>query len=630
MGFKPTLEQIEVINAAKTGQDLIVQALAGTGKTTTLKLLAEALSDKTGTYIAFNRAIVDEARTKFPSNVNCKTAHSLAFASVGYRYKERIDNSQRVTFNQMANWMDAPKIAFKHGKADHQLDSDQVARLVMQCVTNFCKSVDAELSEKHVEVPFLLSLDKRQTKAFIIKIIPLAQKSWSDLQATDGFLKFSHDHYLKMWQLSAPKIKGDFILFDEAQDADPVMLSIIESQRNVQKIFCGDQYQAIYEWRGAKNALENVTAKKTLWLTQSFRFGDAIADEANDILDFLNASVSVVGLSSIISSVAKVQNPRAILCRTNAGVIKHVMEELEKRRKVAVIGRTQELIEFAEACGQLQKGLRTGHPELAPFHSWFEAREYSENYPEEAQELRSMVDLVDRFGVQPLISALKNVVPEDGADVLISTAHKAKGREWKSVKLAGDFLHPQDMEIEDLRLAYVSVTRAIETLDMSEWALIQPLEDRANYAPRISEPEIDIADNPLEIETNRAERHGQKWSYNEDLVLVQDAIKGKSISSIAVQSGRSESALESRLAKWLLYASIDVPNATSSTTSFNGEEWNDSKEDTFLELWDSGSDIDEIAAELEVSVNRIAVLIIKHDLVEIDDAFIDAVEEFYS
>ena len=70
MGFKPTLEQIEVINAAKTGQDLIVQALAGTGKTTTLKLLAEALSDKTGTYIAFNRAIVDEARTKFPSNVN--------------------------------------------------------------------------------------------------------------------------------------------------------------------------------------------------------------------------------------------------------------------------------------------------------------------------------------------------------------------------------------------------------------------------------------------------------------------------------------------------------------------------------------------------------------------------------
>jgi hypothetical protein len=630
MAVKPTKEQVEVINAAKSGQDLIVQALAGTGKTTTLKLLAEALSDKTGTYIAFNRSIVDEARTKFPSNVNCKTAHSLAFASVGYKYKERIDNSQRVTFNQMANWMDAPKIAFKHGKADHQLDSDQVARLVMQCVTNFCKSVDVEVSEEHVEVPFLMSLDKRQTEAFIKRIIPLAQKSWNDLQATDGFLKFSHDHYLKMWQLASPKIKGDFILFDEAQDADPVMLSIIESQKNVQKIFCGDQYQAIYEWRGAKNALENVTAMKTLWLTQSFRFGDAIADEANDILDFLDASVSVIGLPSISSSVAKVTNPRAILCRTNAGVIKHVMEELEKRRKVAVIGRTQELIDFAEACGQLQKGQRTGHPELAPFQSWFEVREYSDNYPEDAQELRSMVDLVDRFGVQPLISALKNVVPEEGADVLISTAHKAKGREWKTVKLAGDFLHPQDMEVEDLRLAYVSVTRAIETLDMSEWSLIQPLEDRANYVPKNVEVEIETEEDSLEPEISRPDRHGQKWSYDEDLVLVEDAIRGHSISSIAVKSERSETAIEARLAKWLLHVSIDVPNATSSTTSFNGDDWDESKEDIFLDLWDSGADIDEIAAELEVSVFRIAILIIKHDLVEIDDAFVDAVEEFYS
>jgi energy-coupling factor transporter ATP-binding protein EcfA2 len=630
MALQPTLEQKRVIEAAKTGQDLIVQALAGTGKTTTLKLLAEALSNKTGTYIAFNKAIVDEARTKFPSNVNCKTAHSLAFASVGFKYKSRIDTAQRVTFSQMANWMDAPKIAFKHGKADHQLDSDQVARLVMQSVTNFCKSVDSEISEVHVEVPFLLSLDKKQTRAFINKIIPLAQKAWTDLQQTDGFLKFSHDHYLKMWQLASPKIKGDFILFDEAQDADPVMLSIIEAQRNVQKIFCGDQYQAIYEWRGAKNALENVPANKTLWLTQSFRFGDAIADEANDILDFLDATVSVVGLPSISSRVEKLQNPSAILCRTNAGVIKHLMEELQKGRKVAVLVRTQELMDFADACGQMQKGNRSGHPELAPFQTWFEVREYSDNYPEEAQELKSMVDLVDRFGVEPLIRALKKIVPEDEAEVLISTAHKAKGREWKSVKLAGDFLHPQDMEVEDLRLAYVSVTRAIEFLDMSEWALIQPLEDRAKNGQIVSVSEdIDLA-NPIDGEKQRSERHGQKWSYSEDLEFVESAIKGTSISSLATKFLRSETALQARLAKWLLHVSIDVPNATSSTTSFNGEEWDDSKLDIFLDLWDSGSEIDEMAVELDVSVFRIAILIIQNDLVEIDESFLDAVEEFYS
>jgi hypothetical protein len=478
-------------------------------------------------------------------------------------------------------------------------------------------------------VPFPLSLDKKQSTAFISKVIPLAQKAWEDLKLKEGFLNYKHDYYLKMWQLASPRIKGDFILFDEAQDADPVMLSIIEAQKNVQKIFCGDQYQAIYEWRGAKNALENVTAMKTLWLTQSFRFGEAIADEANDVLNFLDAKVSVVGLSSIASRVEKILNPTAILCRTNAGVIKNVMQELEKNRKVAVIGRTKDLISFVEACDQLQKGLRTSHPELAPFLSWSEAREYSENYPEEAQELKSMVDLVDRFGVQPLLRALKEVVTEGESDVLISTAHKAKGREWKSVKLAGDFLHPQDMEIEDLRLAYVSVTRAIEILDMSEWSMIQPLEDRENSLASKSDQPSRNATESSTIQTTEPERHGQKWDYEEDLSLVQKIISGETISQIALESGRKESAIEARLAKWLLHVSTDVTNATTSRANFNGVDWDDSKDDLLFELWESDTDIEEIADELDVSVFKIALLLIQYEAVEIDDAFVDAIEDFY-
>ena len=628
MALTPTHEQILVIEAAKSGADLIVQALAGTGKTTTLKLLAEALSNKKGTYIAFNTSIVSEAKTKFPSNVNCRTAHSLAFAAVGFKFKERIDNSKRVTFRQIANWMDAPKIAFQYGKTGHVLESDRVAQLVMQCVSNYCKSIETEISNIHVEVPFPLSLDKKQSAAFITRVVPLAQRAWEDLKLKEGFLNFKHDYYLKMWQLASPRINGDFILFDEAQDADPVMLSIIEAQKNVQKIYCGDQYQAIYEWRGAKNALENVTAMKTLWLTQSFRFGEAIADEANDVLNFLDAKVSVVGLSSISSRVQKVLNPTAILCRTNAGVIKNVMHELEKNRKVAVIGRTKDLINFVEACDQLQKGSRTSHPELAPFLSWSEAREYSENYPEEAQELKSMVDLVDRFGVQPLLRALKEVVTESESDVLISTAHKAKGREWKSVKLAGDFLHPQDMETEDLRLAYVSVTRAIEILDMSEWSMIQPLEDRKNSLLSKSDQSLRNAPESA-IQTTEPERHGQKWDYEEDLSLVQKVIDGETISQIASESDRKESAIEARLAKWLVHASIDVTNVSPSTTNLSGVDWDDSKDDLLFELWESDSDIEEIADELDVSVFKIALLLIQYDLVEVDDAFVDAIENFY-
>ena len=43
------------------------------------------------------------------------------------------------------------------------------------------------------------------------------------------------------------------------------------------------------------------------------------------------------------------------------------------------------------------------------------------------------------------------------------------------------------MEEEDLRLAYVSVTRAIKELDMSEWALIRPKDDYDHEPANIKE-----------------------------------------------------------------------------------------------------------------------------------------------
>lgn len=630
--FKPTEEQSRIVTAARTGQDLVVQALAGTGKTSTLKLLAEALPDKRGTYIAFNKAVVEEAKSKFPSNVKCRTAHSLAYAAIGYQYKERMTSTERVTMRQMATWMEASKFDYRFNKNNHSLTPEQIAQSAMQSVTNFCKSTDLEVLEKHIEVPILVSLNKKAEKIFCKEVLRLAILSWEDIQKTNGYLKFSHDHYLKMWQLSTPVIKGDFILFDEAQDADPVMLWIIEAQKGVQKIFCGDQYQAIYEWRGAQNALQNISAEKTLWLTQSFRFGPKIADEANDILGFLDANVEVKGYPKVNSRVDKVLNPTAILCRTNAGVIQQILEELQKNRKVSILGRKEELIYFAEACGDLQLGKRTSHPELAPFESWQEVKDYADEYPEEAQEILTMIDLVDRFGVRRLVNALKEVVPESEADVLISTAHKAKGREWKSVKLAGDFLHPQDMDTEDLRLAYVSVTRAIEVLDLSEWILIQPLardsDERWNLK---SENVRDQDSEKTEVESDTQNfRSGTRWTHEQDLELIEKSMKGSSLHQISKEMGRSETAIESRLAKWYLLATLESDETGTKNQEFRYDAWNESKVDLLFECWEKDMEVDEIAGLIGVSVFRIATQIIRHDLVEIGEAFLDAIEEFYS
>ena len=81
MKFKPTAQQQHIVDTALTGQDVIVQAYAGASKTTTLTLVAEALKDKRILYVAFNKAIAVEAAEKMPSNVECRTVHSVAYAN---------------------------------------------------------------------------------------------------------------------------------------------------------------------------------------------------------------------------------------------------------------------------------------------------------------------------------------------------------------------------------------------------------------------------------------------------------------------------------------------------------------------------------------------------------------------
>ncbi|HHU1965203.1 TPA: hypothetical protein ACUA66_000645 [Escherichia coli] len=79
------------------GSRLVVKAYAGTGKTTTLVKYAHNNLDSRILYLAYNRAIRDEAREKFPANVDCKTSHQLAYATIGRGYHHKLTGNLRLT-----------------------------------------------------------------------------------------------------------------------------------------------------------------------------------------------------------------------------------------------------------------------------------------------------------------------------------------------------------------------------------------------------------------------------------------------------------------------------------------------------------------------------------------------------
>src|SRR5690349_5962406 len=103
---KPTAEQQAIIDAARRmftegHRVLIIEAGAGTGKTTTLRMLVDALTGR-GQYTAFNSKLVADSSAKFQgTDCACNTTHSLAFRAEGKRFGHRL-GGQRVRAYQIA------------------------------------------------------------------------------------------------------------------------------------------------------------------------------------------------------------------------------------------------------------------------------------------------------------------------------------------------------------------------------------------------------------------------------------------------------------------------------------------------------------------------------------------------
>jgi hypothetical protein len=468
----PTAEQFNAIDLFCIGSNLAIEAGAGAGKTSTLVMLAEAAGKRRGQYAAFNKALVVESSEKFGSNVACNTAHSLAFRQVGNRFAHRL-RSARMRSDQIAKILRISPMIVDIGNGNQKsLSQAKLAGYVMKGINTFCQSADPEPTTRHL--PYIEGIDlpqdghrtytnNNEVRDSLLK--PL-QTAWRDLSATTGILTFSHGVYLKVWQLSKPTINADFILFDEAQDASPVMWDAILQQRNSQIVAVGDSAQMIYGFLGCINAMEQVPDSTTAYLSKSFRFGQPVADEANKYLARLGAKLRLSGNEAVNSHVGPVADPDCILTRSNAEAIRQVFEALRVEKRPFLVGGGTETISFCEAAMELQSGKPTYHPELACFESWSDVQDYVQN-DEQGGELRLMVKLINDFTAQRIIRALKNGPRECDANLVISTAHKSKGREWGAVQLAGDFLDCEDISDDELRLLYVAVTRAKRELDVT-------------------------------------------------------------------------------------------------------------------------------------------------------------------
>lgn len=457
--LRPNAEQQAIIEAAARGETLVVNALAGTGKTTTLAMLAAAHPASRILYLAFNRPIANEAQAKMPRGVRAKTFHALAFGQMRPD-TERLN--QRLNGRYVADRYRVESLCFGR----EVISANEMASLALATLSRFCASTDARIAPDHV--PDLLTAVGNASETFAPDgpgeatmreaAVEIARLLWAEQCDPNSRCPITHDSYIKRWALDNPRIDADLILFDEAQDASPLFIDIVERQR-AQVVWVGDHHQQIYAWRGAENALARVQHDRTLYLTGSYRFPDAIARNANLILERLGEPHTLKGYGSGEPQ----DGSAAILTRTNVEAIGQFLAAREdKHARVRLIGASDML-----ALLRHLQNLISGRPSgpFALFSNYNDLRDHSRTA--EGKDLSVLVKAVEDHGLPRLkqeLTAASRLSPDE-ATLTLSTVHRAKGQEWDRVRIVDDWPaldpgEPDCLSPEEQRLLYVALTRA--------------------------------------------------------------------------------------------------------------------------------------------------------------------------
>lgn len=545
-----TNQQKEILESVQKYKSIKINAFAGTGKTTTLKIIAQTYSDKKILYLAFNSAIKNEATSIFPTNTHVKTTHGLAFGA--------IKKNTTIDLNKLTNYraIDISK--------EFTISYNQAVGAI-KIFDNFCNSTKSEIEPTDIE-------HKSAKKMFDLMLI--------------SKMKPTHSFYLKYYYLlistgQIQQFNYDIIMLDEAQDTNEVTLGIFEALSSRVKIYVGDEHQQIYSFRGSKNALNKIKSDKKLYLSCSFRFNDTIANYANILLkNFKNETVSI---DTFKDNKNREIQTNGYISRTNAQLISIISERINSRKPFVTVRDPNEIFNLTIEVHYILTNKKdevkrnrflkefTSDEEILDYANEVDdyelksALKIAKEYKEKVFEFK---DIADKF-----YAAWKNRTNngfEQRTDeiLFLTTAHTAKGLEWDKVIIADDFTDfadlivdfgcddlqefqeeqnylPNQELIDEFNLFYVAVTRAKKMIvkDSENFHYLMAKDIKKLLNARIKEAKEDLEDiksgkktkvskmqaeekqllrQQRNQEDGKAKNSGLKWS-------LEDKIKAKSM-----------------------------------------------------------------------------------------------------
>lgn len=481
--MKPSQYQSSIYNLVKSKPcHLLVNAKAGSGKTTTLKGIINTLDSSLQVLnLAFNKSIANEMKEKLPSWVNVRTCHSagMSILCTSKNGRPSIDDRK---YNDLA------KLLLPTWNLDMNLDFDQDR---YRSIIKMSKLVRMSLCEN--DNIAIMQLSNKHRLIFAPEdVLHVQELVETGNHPANSTIDFADMVYLPVRFPERYRIrKYDYVLIDECQDlskAQQELVKLLVKESGIM-IFVGDPQQAIYGFAGADaesfQQLRQIPGIIEMPLNECYRCAPEIIDFVQSIVPTIEAfKGNANGIVDFKASVDDIQDSDMVLCRNTMPLVLLCYKLIGEGKAAYIRG-----IDVRKQLIALIK--KSNKQDLKLLHRWL--KKYLSSYLQKLCKARPDIDVHEVrespayvmasekvsiinhiiinsaknvYNVETLIKEIENIFSDQKKGICLSTVHKAKGLESDRVFIIDRQLMPSKYAKEDWQIQqeknieYVAYTRA--------------------------------------------------------------------------------------------------------------------------------------------------------------------------
>ena len=492
-GLTATDEQAAIIDAACGSQaNLIIGALAGAAKTSTLQFLARYMPLQPTLSLAFNKRIVEHMIKVLPGHVKPSTANSIGHRVWSTAIGKRLTVDTKKTFNIIKAQID--KLPAHERMDAYDLFSEISSAIRSAKSTGYVPAKAPAGKSLIMADQFFGGLDEAPDAWFVDLVDRCLLEGIR--QAYEGLIDFDDQPYMAtLFGGQFPQFK--VVMVDEAQDLNLINHAMIERlvAPGTRLISVGDEHQAIYAFRGA--ATNSMALLKQRFdmvgmpLSVSFRCPRAVIRNVWNRTPHMRwPDWAIEGEVTALSewSPHDIPDNAAILCRSNAPLLKCALALLRAKRGVNLVGTDlgPQLVRTMKKLGNDDMTM----PQREVFDAidiWEQERLAKSRNPASTVDRADCLRVFARFGptLGAAIALAEHIFAARGA-VQLLTGHKAKGLEWDTVyhldpwRIPTPYAKDEEALTQERNVRYVIDTRpkqALHYITMDGFTGLSLIED---------------------------------------------------------------------------------------------------------------------------------------------------------